>query len=342
MNEVAFVAEREPGWQRLTALCDKGESSVTALDASELEEFVQLYRKTTTDLALVRTESSNTELAAFLNGVVGRAYGILYRRPKTPFAQATKGALAEGALCVRRRVWFIVASAAVFLLGFAFAATVMDARPELRSYFVSGDMEDLFEHWKAGEFEERSFSEMVAMQGFYSSNNPRVAILSGSIAASTFGIGTLFIEWQNGAILGALSEEMADVGKLGHLLVSIAPHGATELTGGIISGAAGFCLGWALIAPGRKSRGAALREAGKDAFVLLLMSIIMMFLAAPVESFFSFNPNVPIAAKIAFAVVTFLAWILYWTGCGRKSIATTSSVKTPSVAEKSLAIENNS
>lgn len=313
MNEVSFVHRREPGWKRLMFLCDKAESGASRLEGQELTEFVRLYRDSATDLALVRTQSSNAELTDFLNVLVGRAYGILYRRPRKSLAEGLKGALAIGAQTVRRRKYFVFTSALIVLLGAAFSSSLLVGRPDLRSYVVSKDEEELFAKWREGKFEERSFDQMMAMQGFYSSNNPRVAIIAGSVAASTFGVGTFYFLWATGVQMGALGFDMARVGKLGFFLGSISPHGSTELSGAVISGAAGLCLGWALIAPGRRSRGESLKAAGKDAFVLLVMSIIMMFLAAPIEGYFSFNPRVPMPLKVVFACIAFGGWLLYWS-----------------------------
>ena len=122
----------------------------------------------------------------------------------------------------------------------------------------------------------------------------------------------------DGVILGTLAYETMTVGRLGHLLIWIAPHGVTELSGLILSGAAGYAMGWALIVPGRRKRGAALKEAGKDAIVVLCTAVVLMFIAAPVEGFFSFNPNVPDALKIAFAGLAAAAWAVFWIGYGRE------------------------
>lgn len=317
MNEAAFVASRERDWQTLTALCDKADNGAARLKGDELMEFVRLYRRASSDLAQARTQSGNWELVAFLNNLVGRSYGVLYQRPRKRFQEVFVNALAVGAQTMRRRVWFVVASLFVCLLAGCFTAGVMLTRPDLSYHFVDKNDPNL-KHWKSGERTERTVAESMAATGFYSSNNPNVAMMAGAVAASTFGLGTVVIMWQNGAQLGAYSVEMASVGKLGYFWVSIAPHGATELTGAIVSGGAGFILGWALIAPGRRSRGDALKEAGKDAFVLLVMSMIMMFMAAPVEGFFSFNPNVPNAVKAAFAIVVFTGWMLYWGGYARE------------------------
>lgn len=74
-----------------------------------------------------------------------------------------------------------------------------------------------------------------------------------------------------------------------------------------------------MIAPGRRPRGEALREAGRDAIVLLATSVVLMFIAAPIEGFFSFNPSVPVWAKVALATGSAVGWTFFWTGYGREA-----------------------
>ena len=77
-------------------------------------------------------------------------------------------------------------------------------------------------------------------------------------------------------------------------------------------------MGWALIVPGRRKRSAALKEAGKDAIVVLCTAVVLMFIAAPVEGFFSFNKNIPDWAKIAFASLAAAAWAVFWVGYAKE------------------------
>jgi len=193
----------------------------------------------------------------------------------------------------------------------------MEFVPDTRDYFVPPQAKTLFESWKEGEFEERGGSESLGMTGFYAINNPLVSILTGSIAASTFGIFTAERMYENGALLGALSYEMNTVGKLGFLWASVLPHGVPELSGIVMAGAAGFVMGWALINPGRRKRGEALRDAGRDAVVLLGTGVILMFIAAPIEGFFSFNPSVPTFVKVVVIVIELVFWGLFWSGFGK-------------------------
>ena len=157
------------------------------------------------------------------------------------------------------------------------------------------------------------------------SNNPRAAILTGAIGAGTFGVGSVFMVILNGGLIGALSHEVLPVGKLGFLLSSIFPHGVPELSGLIISGSSGLLLGYALINPGRRRRGDALKEVGPDAVTLLATSVALMFVAAPIEGFFSFNPLVPQWVKVVVGSVSLVAWLTFWSQFGRSELGESNS-----------------
>jgi len=317
MNETEFFGRREPTWQLLSRLCDQAESSPQNLGGDDLEQFVRAYRETSGDLARVQSESANADLERFLNNLVGRAYGILYRRPRQLVGTAILSALTTVAQTVRRRTAYISAAFAIFFAGIIFSAWVMQARPDLRSYLVQPSFEPVFAKWRSGQHDDRNGSESLGMMGFYATNNPMVSIIAASVSAGTFGLGTVALMWGNGTMLGALAQDTARVGHLDHLLVSIAPHGASELTGMVMAGASGLLLGAALVFPGRRSRGAALREHGRDAFTLMGLAVTMMMIAAPFEAFFSFNPQVPAPLKLVMAALVFGAWMAFFVGYAR-------------------------
>lgn len=327
MNEVLFVQQREPDWQRLTYLSEKADVSPTLLTPDELHEFIRLYRKCSSDLAKVRTKSNNVQLIDFLNDLVARAYSSLYRTRRKPILQAIQEAIVLSARTVRKVRWFVVASVLTFFGGILFSFFGVQYNADLKDALEPKELRPVFGQWKSPIEHERDAQESILATGLYDANNPRVAIMEGSVAASTFGIGSAMFLWENGVILGTLAYEVSTVGRLPHLLIWIAPHGVTEISGLILAGAAGFRMGWALIVPGRRKRGAALREAGKDAIVVLSTAVVLMFIAAPVEGFFSFNPKIPDALKIIFAVLAAAAWTVFWVGYGREPhpLAATSS-----------------
>ena len=317
MNEESFVDKREVDWKRLTALCDSAEAGLTRLTAGDLREFIRLYRRVSTDLALARTKSTNDPLITYLNDLVGRAYGVLYRSPRKPFLATLLATIALSTQTVRRNRWFLFTSASIFFGSAFLIFFLMSWVPAVKDTVIPPGMEKNFDGWKKGEFQEKSGSESGAMTGFYASNNPRTAIITGAVGAGSFGVASVFFLFQNGAILGALAHEVAPVGKLPFLLSSISPHGVPELSGIIVAGSAGLLLGYALINPGRRRRSDALKAVGKDAIVLLATSVVLMFIAAPIEAFFSFQPQIPQWLKVVVAVISVIAWAALWTGFGR-------------------------
>ncbi|RYG49733.1 stage II sporulation protein M [bacterium] len=323
MNEKSFVERRETEWRRLGELCDKAVFRAGALTPAQFREFLTLYRRTARDLSLARTQSDNVGLIDFLNDLVGRAYAILYRAPARSFLQSLQEAVEMVASTFRRRFAFVAASFGILVFGVLFSYITMSTAPATREFFVPPGLESSFEMWKSGEFpkEERSGGEGALATGGYVFNNPKVAMVTGALGAGTFGLFTLYNMWATGTMMGSLFYETNQVGHLSFVTTAIAPHGVPEISGMIVSGAAGLLLGWALLFPGRQSRASSLRAAGKDAMVLLAGSIVLMFIAAPIEGFFSFDPGVPRSAKVAVALVETVAWIAFWVYVGREKLA---------------------
>lgn len=318
MNEEAFVQSRTADWQRLVFLVDKAEQGLAKLSALEIREIIRLYRKASTDLATVQAKSTNYSLRSNLNGLVGRAYSVLYRAPSQSLGIIVAQALAAAADTVRRRYAYVLASIAIFFGAAFFAFFTMRLVPQSREAFLPPGMEVNFEGWKKGKFEERTGGQGVAMTGFYASNNPRVSIIAGAVGAGSFGFLSVVMDYQNGAIIGTLAHEMDSVGKLPFLLSSIAPHGVPELSGIWMACAAGLLYGSALVNPGRRKRSDALRAVNKDAITLLAISIALTLIAAPIEGFFSFSPTVPQSLKVVVALLETIGWLSFWTFYGRE------------------------
>jgi uncharacterized membrane protein SpoIIM required for sporulation len=329
MNEEAILEKRIAGWQILRELLEKSAGRVERLSPEDQAKLLRYYRAATADLANLRTSSSNPEVVRYLNQLVGEAYAVIYRAPSRRFREVLDDALFTVADTVRRRASFMLASACVFFLAAVAAFAMMGLRPDLREFLMPPEMQPVVESWTSGELPSRTGAEGVMMTGFYASNNPRVAMFTVGTALPTLGLGTMYILWTNGLLLGSLSYEMAQVGLLHFLWISVMPHGATELTGIVVAGAAGLVIGWSVINPGRYRVSDSIRQNGKDAFVLMGLAVVMMFLAAPVEGFFSFEPGIPLALKAVVALVILTGWIAYFVLYGRDRSAAEANERGP-------------
>ena len=316
IGEEAVIRRKSQNWRRLEELTKKSRETFRSLSPAEIREYVRLYRQASADLASLRTQSSNPEIIIWLNELVARAYGQLHKRPRMRFFEAIQHMLETAADTFRRYVWLFVLNLVLFL-GSAFGgAAIVNHVDGGRELLVS----EAFDPWIQGSMDERTGEESAFASAFYASNNPRVAIITNALGSATFGVFSLYSLWNNGSMVGALGAEMARVNKLPHLLIWISPHGVSEVSGLLVASEAGMVLAIAMFRPGRRSRGDAMRLAGKDALALILLGLAMTYIAAPIEGFFSFNPRVPDALKITFAALSAAAWIAFLFGFGRNRV----------------------
>ena len=75
-----FIDERKNNWQRLEDLLSMLEfSSLSGFSKMEVREFGELYRRAASDLAIARAETRDPKLVNYLNSLVIRAHGKIYR-----------------------------------------------------------------------------------------------------------------------------------------------------------------------------------------------------------------------------------------------------------------------
>src|SRR5688572_12964586 len=75
-----FIGERKGAWQRLEDLLNLLDgSSLKRLHREEVRELGRIYRRTASDLAIARAESRDPKLVNYLNSLVIRAHGRIYR-----------------------------------------------------------------------------------------------------------------------------------------------------------------------------------------------------------------------------------------------------------------------
>src|SRR5689334_24266141 len=81
-----FLESRLEKWKRLEELTARASRFRLAnLSGEEVREFGQLYRRTAADLAIAREEVTDRRLVNYLNHLVGRAHGAIYRSESSGF-----------------------------------------------------------------------------------------------------------------------------------------------------------------------------------------------------------------------------------------------------------------
>ena len=162
----------------------------------------------------------------------------------------------------------------------------------------------------------READTSMAMFGFYIWNNVRIGFqtFAGGLAA---GVGSAYFLGANGVIIGAVAGYLTQVGYTETFWSFVAGHSSLELLAIVLSGAAGFKLGMAVIAPGNRTRKAALMAAARPAVRIMYGAAIMFFGAAFVEAFWSPITEIPFTAKIAVGSAGWVLLLAYFLFAGR-------------------------
>jgi uncharacterized membrane protein SpoIIM required for sporulation len=91
-------------------------------------------------------------------------------------------------------------------------------------------------------------------------------------------------------------------GKGGEFFGLILPHGLLELSAVTIAGAGGLRLGWAVIAPGDRTRGEAVALEGRRSVAVVLGLMLAFVIAGIIEGFVT-PSGLPTAMRVAVGIV---------------------------------------
>lgn len=313
-----FISQRKNAWQRLEDLLKLlDHASLRRLGREEVRELGRIYRRTASDLAIARAESRDPRLVNYLNSLVIRAHGRIYR------------ADAQGGKRIRRyfthelpqtfrRTWryTFVAFSVFFVFGaFSFVTTKYD--PEFSELVgVNPAMRELYIETKTHWWEQLNDSNQEGASRIMT-NNIQVTIYTFAFGA-TLGIGTLFYLAYNGANIASVLALTYNAGFGKDLVTFMVAHGVVELSCIFIAGGAGLLIGSAMIMPGDLKRADALRIRGMEAVRLMLGVACLLVVAGTIEGFISpaaIDPRI----KYSIAAITGLALYGYLLFAGHES-----------------------
>jgi len=329
---VPFVAQRQPLWERWDQWLgigeDRGRSRwkwwparrTRTKDVFDAAEIGTRFRALCNDLSLATDRHYSSALTAQLQHRVLLAHQRLYAM-RLRLGAAWWNYLAEDfPATVRRERRVIAASALLFVVPFIVVGIALQFEPNGVLYILSpgqtAEIEHMYDPAARLVGRPRDATGDAQALAFYIANNVRIDFqcFAGGLA---FGVGTVFYLLWNGLILGAVAGYLTHLGYVDTFWGFVAGHSPFELTGAVLSGAAGLKIGGALLAPGRRSRRAAMRDAARVAVRLLYGAAALTFTAAFVESFWSPLRTIPVEVKYAVGALLWILLAAYFTGVGR-------------------------
>lgn len=321
-----FIDNRKNNWERLEDLLGlTSAASLRGLSKAEVREFGELYRRAAADLAIARAETRDPKLVNYLNSLVIRAHGKIYRAESNG-ANVVWNFLAREFPRAFRRTWKFTALAfAVFMffgvagfvlcyndLNFADAVGLQDTQIQVRAN----------DQWWLQLNEANQIGSSAIM-----TNNIKVTFLAFAWGAF-FGIGSLYVLFQNGLINGGVLGVCYKINPaFGDALVTfMVGHGVIELSCIFIAAGAGMLLGYSIINPGNLTRAQALKKNGLEAVRLAVGCALLLVVAGTIEGFLS-PSALPAWVKFGTGITTGIAMYSYLFLVGRSDEENAEAIK---------------
>jgi uncharacterized membrane protein SpoIIM required for sporulation len=311
-----FVRERKTAWQQLEHLLGRlDRSSLRRLHREEVRELGRIYRRTASDLAIARAESRDPRLVNYLNSLVIRAHGRIYRADAQGWRRLVEFFTKTFPRTFRRTWRYTALAFAVFLI-FAVVgylgtwndpefSELMGVPPSMRLSIATG------QRWWQSLNDANQVGSSVIM-----ANNIQVMFYAFAFGAF-LGLGTLYVMAMNGGLNAAVLALVYRAG-YGHELSSfMVGHGVIELSCIFLAGGAGLLVGSAMLLPGDLSRGDALKTRGLEAVRLIAGCVPLLVIAGTIEGFISPAPINPVI-KVGIGIMTGLALYSYLLLAGRE------------------------
>jgi len=286
-----------------------------------LKGFADNYRQLCYCLSLARERHYSPLLIHRLEALVFRGHQTFYQKRLGIFQNIYHFILHGFPAAVREQSKFIWTASALFYLPTIVVFLLMLVFPDMIYMIVDPhsvhEIERMYDPAAERFGTERSSDSDFLMFGHYIQNNIGIAFktFAGGIVLT---LGSQFFLLFNGFFFGAIAGHIYNIGYSETFFSFVIGHGAFELTGIVIAGAAGLQLGWAVLSPGVYSRKQALVNAGRSAIKLVYGCIFLLLIAAFVEAFWSSTHMVSANTKYWVGLVFWLIVLAYFTLLGRR------------------------
>ena len=321
MKQAPFEAAHRAEWDAFERFLETGKSVKGDAPATQLEpaEMPLRYRRVCHSLALAADRQYSPELVDRLNQLALRGHHALYAYRGRQSQRIVDFFLATFPALVREE-WRLVCAAALLFFGpLAALLALLQFVPEFVHYLLTPEQiaaaHQMYDPANK-QLGMREADTSLLMLGYYIWNNVKIGFqtFAGGVLA---GLGTVWFLASNAVMIGAVAGYLTQIGFSRTFWSFVAGHSSLELLAIVLTGAAGLRLGFGVIAPGGRSRKAALVAAAQPAVRLMYGAAVMFGLAAFVEAFWSPLTAVPFSVKIAAGIAGWALLVCYFLLAGR-------------------------
>ena len=305
MKEVTFIRQNISKWRGAEIVVETAGDS----DATELAD---TYIDVTSDLAFAQTHYPESKITVYLNNLASALHNEIYRSNRYRWSRLLTFWTDE----VPRTMWearrelllsFVIFVVSAFV---GFLSQMLD--PEFcRIILGDGYVDMTLQNIAEGEpMAVYNGDPEDAMFGMITLNNVKVSFITFVLGVFT-SLGTGFILFQNGVMLGSFQTFFAQHGLLWQSALAVWLHGTLEISAIIVAGAAGIAMGNGWLFPGTYPRLTSFRRGARRGLRIVIGTVPVFVLAGFIESFLTRHTEWPDLLRLTI-ILSSLAFVTYY------------------------------
>ncbi len=279
--------------------------------ASDPDEMASQFTELVNDLGYAKTFYPHSKVTQYLNGLASRIYLGIYRNKKEESSRIVRFWKTELPMIIYRYRREILWSFLIFIL-FAVIAAFSAAHDETFVRGVLGDSyvdmteDNIARNDPFGVYKQDSGINMFSYIVLHNVQAAFAMFIGGFL----LGIGTVWLLFENGVMVGAFQYYFFTKGLGLKSVLVIWIHGTLEISAFIIAGAAGLVLSNSVLFPGTHKRMQSLRRGAKDGLKMMVGLVPIFTVAAILEGFVTRYSTMPVwlSLIILLGSLTFMIW----------------------------------
>lgn len=281
------------------------------LPTDDPDETAKRFMHLVDDLSYAKTFYPFSNTVRYVNGLAAGIYLSIYRNKKEDSNRISRFFASDLPLTVRRHHRTMLSALLFFCLFIAIGvfSAIHDqtfVRAILGDQYVDMTERNIATGDPFGVYKD---SNELLMFVRIATNNIRVAFYTFVLGIS-LGVGTLFMLFKNGLMLGVFEHLFFQHGLGIESLLVVFIHGTLEISAIVIAGGAGLILGNAILFPGTFTRLQSVRKGAKDAVKIMVTLIPIFIVAALFESYITRHTDMPVWMSITIlgGSLAFVLW----------------------------------
>ncbi|OKL40410.1 stage II sporulation protein M [Pontibacter flavimaris] len=301
MREAAFIRKNKLKWKAYEQQKTSGPDALA-------DRFIEL----TEDLAYARTFYPESDTTSYLNALAGKTHQAIYKNKKEKSNRFVSFWKYELPFLFRQHhrqlgYAFLIFAVACGIGALSAALDDTFVRLILGDRYVNMTLENIRNGDPMAVYKSHGETEMFLYITF---NNIKVSFLA-FVLGVFFSVGTFWVLFQNGVMLGAFQYFFYKQGLLFTSFLTIWIHGTLEISAIVIAGCAGFVMGNSLLFPKTHSRLHSFKQGARRGLKIVVGLVPVFLTAGFLEGFVTRHTDMPLALSLLI-ILSSAGFILYY------------------------------